>query len=302
MDNTPKRNLLISLIIVSLLGIIAFLGYYAYDLKQQVKKDVAALETKQLQIEKAYAKLDSISKMLDEKIQEITKLGGKVEGLQKIKRQLEREKYELKVSKKIATDRYKKILAKIEEYEAILREKDVEIEKLRVVNEQLSSENQGLKIIKDSLTGQLTVLSGSNESLSQKVKTASVLKTKNITVAAIAENGKIRNDTDYKAKHIHQLQVQFQLDDNKVAEQGQKKIYLKIMDASGTPLTDASSGKFSYAGQEANYTQVQEIKFDNTGQIVTFTFQPINSLVSGKYFVEIYCENYMIGSNTFNVK
>ncbi len=302
MDNTPKRNLLISLIIVSLVGIIAFLGYYAYDLKQQVKKDVAALETKQMQIEKAYAKLDSISKVLDEKIQEITKLGGKVEGLQKIKRQLEREKYELKVSKKIATDRYKKILAKIEEYEAILREKDVEIEKMRVVNEQLSSENQGLKIIKDSLTGQLTVLSGSNESLSQKVKTASVLKTKNIMVAAIAENGKIRTETNYKAKHIQQLQVQFQLDDNKVAEQGQKKLYLKIMDASGTPLTDATSGKFLYAGQEANYTQTQDIQFDNTGQIVTFSFKPTNLLVSGKYFVEIYCENYMIGSTTFNVK
>lgn len=302
MDNTPKRNLLISLIIVSLLGIIAFLGYYAYDLKQQVKKDVAALETKQLQIEKAYAKLDSISKVFDEKIQEISKLGGKVEGLQKIKRQLEREKYELKVSKKIAADRYKKILAKIEEYEALLREKDIEIEKLRVVNEQLSSENQGLKIIKDSLTGQLTVLSGNNESLSQKVKTASVLKTKNIVVAAIAENGKLRTETDYKAKHIHLLQIQFQLDDNKVAEQGQKKIYLKIMDASGMPLTDVNSGKFSYAGQEANYTQVQEIKFDNTRQMLTFTFKPINYLISGKYFVEIYCENYMIGSTTFNVK
>ncbi|MFY7786513.1 MAG: hypothetical protein ACOVQA_01450 [Thermoflexibacteraceae bacterium] len=302
MDNSPKRNLLISLIIVSLLGIIAFLGYYAYDLKQQVKKDVAALETKQLQIEKAYAKLDSISKVLDEKIQEITKLGGKVEGLQKIKRQLEREKYELKVAKKIATDRYKKILAKIEEYEAILREKDVEIEKLRVVNEQLSSENQGLKIIKDSLTGQLTVLSGSNESLSQKVKTASVLKTKNIVVAAIAENGKVRNETDYKAKHIHQLQVQVQLEDNKVAEQGQKKIYLKIMDVSGSPLTDASSGRFSYAGQETNYTQTQEILFNNTGQIITFIFKPTDPVTSGKYFVEIYCENYMIGSTTFNVK
>jgi outer membrane translocation and assembly module TamA len=74
------------------------------------------------------------------------------------------------------------------------------------------------------------------------------------------------------------------------------------MDASGSPLTDASSGKFLYAGQEANYTQLQDIQFDNTGQTITFTFKPTNSLLSGKYFVEIYCENYMIGSTTFSVK
>jgi hypothetical protein len=48
---TKQKAFSLMAIIALLLGIIAFLGYYAYDLKQQVTKDVAALENKQQQVQ-----------------------------------------------------------------------------------------------------------------------------------------------------------------------------------------------------------------------------------------------------------
>lgn len=301
---TKQKTLSLVAIIGVLLGIIAFLGYYAYDLKQQVTKDVAALENKQQQLEKVYAKLDSISKSLDDKIQEIQKLGGKVEGLIKVKKQLEREKYELKLSKKIAADRYAKIKEKILAYETLLKEKDDEILKLRQANELLSSENQGLKQHADSLKGKLTDISGTAESLSQKIKSAAGLKASAILIQAVAENGKVRTESEYKSKHIHVLRINFKIDDNKIAEQGNKKIILKIIDATGNTLTaaDNSSATFSYAGTEMAYSTAKEVSFDNSGKDYSIDFKTATPYQSGRYMVEIYNESLMIGSTSFVIK
>lgn len=301
---TKQKTLSLIAIIGVLLGIIAFLGYYAYDLKQQVTKDVAALENKQQQLEKVYAKLDSISKSLDDKIQEIQKLGGKVEGLIKVKKQLEREKYELKLSKKIAADRYVKIKEKILAYEILLKEKDEEILKLRQVNELLSAENQGLKQHADSLKGKLTDVSGTAESLSQKIKSAAGLKASAMVIQAVAENGKIRTEAEYKSKHIHVLRINFKIDDNKIAEQGNKKIILKIIDATGNTLTaaDGSSATFTYTDKEMAYSTAKEVLFDNSGQSYFLDFKNVNPYQSGRYMVEIYNEGLMIGSTSFVIK
>jgi Tfp pilus assembly protein PilE len=301
---TKQKTLSLIAIIGVLLGIIAFLGYYAYDLKQQVTKDVAALENKQQQLEKVYAKLDSISKSLDDKIQEIQKLGGKVEGLIKVKKQLEREKYELKLSKKIAADRYVKIKEKILAYEILLKEKDEEILKLRQVNELLSAENQGLKQHADSLKGKLTDVSGTAESLSQKIKSAAGLKASAMVIQAVAENGKIRTEAEYKSKHIQVLRLNFKIDDNKIAEQGNKKIILKIIDATGNTLTaaDGSSATFTYTDKEMAYSTTKEVLFDNSGQNYFLDFKSVTPYQSGRYMVEIYNEGLMIGSTSFVIK
>jgi DNA repair exonuclease SbcCD ATPase subunit len=303
-DFTPKRTFSLVAIIAILIAIIAFLGYYAYDLKQQVKVDVAALETKQQQLQRIYTKLDSISKVLDEKILEIQRLGGKVDALQKVKKQVEKEKYELKLSKKIPTDRYQKIIEKIKEYEHLLTEKDVEIQKLKVINEQLNTENSGLKQQADSIKEQLSTVSNTAEDLNKKIKAASILKVSYMLVQAVAENGKIRTEAEYKAKHIDILRITFRFDDNKAAEHGNKRLYLKIIDNIGKVICEESNGggKFTYNQQESLYTVTQETLFDNSHQPFTLDYRKSKPFESGKYLIEIFCEDAMIGQGNFVVK
>ncbi len=291
-------------IIAVLVAIIAFLGYYAYDLKQQVKVDVAALETKQQQLQRVYAKLDSISKVLDEKIAEIQQLGGKVEGLQKIKKQVEKEKYELKLSKKIPTNRYQKIMAKIREYETILDRKDIEIQKLKIANQELSNENTTLKQNADSMHQKLASVHSVTEDLNKKIKVAAILKVNNILVQAIADNGKVRTEQSYKSKHIDILRITFRFDDNKIAEHNIRKLYFKIIDSAGKVIADENngSGKFSYNGQETIYTTAAETLFNNNGQPFTLDYKHTQEYTTGKYLIEIFCEGVMIGSTNFLVK
>ncbi len=305
MSEITKRKAFSLLAIIGvLLGIIAFLGYYAYDLKQQVTKDVAALENKQQQLEKVYTKLDSISKALDEKIQEIQKLGGKVDGLLKVKKQLEKEKYELKLTKKIPADRYAKIKEKIQAYETLLKQKADEIIELRKANELLSSENQDLKQHADSLKNKLSDLSGTAENLSQKIKSAAGLKANSLVLQAIAENGKVRTETEYKSKHLALLRINFKIDDNKIAEKGNRNILIKIIDAQGNTLlaADGSLGKFTYAGTEMPYTISKEVVFDNGGQQYVIDCKTAKPYESGRYMVELYCEGIMIGSGNFVIR
>jgi hypothetical protein len=303
-DFTSTRTLSMAAIIAVLVAIIAFLGYYAYDLKQQVKVDVAALETKQQQLQRVYAKLDSISKVLDEKIAEIQQLGGKVEGLQKIKKQVEKEKYELKLSKKIPTNRYQKIMAKIREYETILDRKDIEIQKLKIANQELSNENTTLKQNADSMHQKLASVHSVTEDLNKKIKVAAILKVNNILVQAIADNGKVRTEQSYKSKHIDILRITFRFDDNKIAEHNIRKLYFKIIDSAGKVIADENngSGKFSYNGQETIYTTAAETLFNNNGQPFTLDYKHTQEYTTGKYLIEIFCEGVMIGSTNFLVK
>ncbi len=303
-DFTPKRTLSLVAIIATLIAIIAFLGYYAYDLKQQVKVDVAALETKQQQLQRIYSKLDSISKALDEKIMEIQRLGGKVEALQKVKKQVEKEKYELKLSKKIPTNRYQKIIQKIREYEHLLTEKDTEIQQLKIVNEQLSSENNDLKQQADSIKEQLSTVSNNAEDLNKKIKAASILKASYLLIQAVAADGKVRTEAEYKSKHLDILRITFRFDDNKAAEHGKRKLYFKIIDNTGKVICEENNGggKFTYNQQENLYTTAQETTFNNNHLPFTLDYRKEKPFEAGKYLIEIFCDETMIGHSNFVIK
>lgn len=303
-ESNVTRTLSMAAIIAVLVTIIAFLGYYAYDLKQQVKVDVAALETKQQQLQRIYTKLDSISKVLDEKIQEIQRLGGKVDALQKIKKQVEKEKYELKLSKKIPTNRYQKIIAKIKEYEDLLDKKDIEIQKLKIANDELSLENNSLKQHTDSIKEKLSSVSTVAEDLSNKIKAASILKATYLLVQAVDENGKVRTESAYKSKHVDILRVIFRFDDNKAAEHGKRRLYFKIIDNSGKVIEEASngSGKFTYKEQQESYTISQETLFNNNGQSFTLDYRKDKPYESGTYLIEIFCDGVLIGNTNFTIK
>jgi archaellum component FlaC len=304
MDFIPKRTLSLGAIITALVSVIAFLGYYAYDLKQQVKADVAALETKQQQLQRVYTKLDSISNVLEEKILKIKQLGGKVDGLEKIKKQLEKEKYELKLAKKIPNSKYQKIIAKIHEYELMLVEKDNEIVKLRELNEQLANENNGLKQQTDSMQSQIETAKSNVEDLDKKIKAAAILKVTYILVQAVDVNNKVRAEAEYKSKHIDILRFTFRFDDNKIAEHGKRKLYFKIINPQGVVIDEpkGGGGTFTENGQEYNYTASQETLFNNNGQPFIMDYQRGKPFESGQYLVEIFCDGAKIGQTNFVVK
>jgi len=300
-----KRTLLIVIIAV-LLASNFVLIYLNYIKSKEVKDQTATIITKDNDIKVATSRLDSISKELDSKIEETKQLGGDVESLKQLKTQLEADKASLIRDKQTSSFSLQKYQDKIKVYESMLEKNDEEIKKLKGVNEELLSENTGLKTKQNVLSDSIVGISKEKQDLQDKVTIASALKTENISVYAISEKGKERDDKDneFKSKRVDKIRITCQLAENKIAKIEGKNIYLRIVEPDGVTFSDPLSGGGSMTvnGKEMPYTTKQDILFDNTKQKITFVFKKGSPYKIGKHKVQLYSEGFEIGSGSFIIK
>jgi myosin heavy subunit len=302
--NTPapaqKKSNKSAIFIVVLLIIIAIQSvkiYLDYNEKVEVKEQLVSRET---ELAGTMQQLRDVKTELDQKILDIQKLGGDVKDLQKAKAEVEKE---LRRSTQRSTKAMNELKAKLEGYEELLKVKDQEIEKLKTVNKELFSENKNLKTKQNKLSDSINVLSKNKEELSSKVALASQLKAENISVKGVSSKGKER-DSPFKNRQLQKVKVEFNLADNKVAPIEGKKILIRVVDENGQVIFDVAkgSGTFLVGGKEEFYTAAQEILFDNTKQKLVFTYEKGSEYAEGNYQIEIFADNYKIGSVPFSVK
>lgn len=295
-----KRTLLI-IAVVALLLINAVKFYLDY-LSSKKKDNLLAQKERELQI--TYQRIDSISKELELKLFETKKLGGNIDSLIVIQIQLEKDKKLLQGSYEDLKEKYSDITDRLEGYTTLLQHQDEEIERLKKVNALLLTENTGLKTEKVKLSDSIVQLKQTEKKLIEKIEIASALKAENITINALNERGKERDGGVYKAKHIDQLKITFNLAENNVTKIEGKDIYIVIRDQRGEPFYDINtgSGTFIYQNKEIFYTSKQNILFDNTKQVLTFLYKKGNDYTSGTYTIDIYADGDKIGTSSFVVK
>lgn len=302
-----KTLLWAALAVLALLNLV--LVYFIYHEKQEnkVKDEIITAKTEEVLFTKT--KLDSISAELDTKIAEIQQLGGSVDSLLELKKQLEKDKQDLKNVNNFSAANFNK---KIKSYENILSQKDTEIANLReelgIVtnkNQELSQQVSGLESEKQQLNDSVVNYSAQNRELAEKVTLASALRTEELSINAVSSKGKEREGGKYKAKRIDKLKVSFKLGENAVAKQNEKDIYLRILDPEGAVLSDMAtgSGAFTHNGKEMIYSSKQTINFTNSRQSVDIFYGRGGiPMKDGKYSIEVYSEGFKIGQGDFTVK
>ncbi|SEI72274.1 hypothetical protein SAMN04487995_1878 [Dyadobacter koreensis] len=302
-----KTLLWAALAVLALLNLV--LVYFIYHEKQEnkVKDDIITAKTEEVLFTKT--KLDSISAELDTKIAEIQKLGGSVDSLIELKKQLEKDKQDLKNVNNFSAANFEK---KIKSYEQVLSQKDTELANLReelgIVtnkNQELSQQVSGLESERQQLNDSVINYSAQNRELAEKVTLASALRTEELAINAVSSKGKEREGGKYKSKRIDKLKVSFKLGENAVAKQNEKDIFLRILDPEGAVLSDMAtgSGAFTYNGKEMIYSSKQTINFTNTRQAVDIYYGRGGiPMKDGKYSIEVYSEGFKIGQGDFTVK
>ncbi|HEV8514625.1 MAG TPA: chromosome segregation protein SMC [Cyclobacteriaceae bacterium] len=296
----PKKGNRSAIFIALLLVIILVQSvkiYLDYQEKVEVKEQLATTEE---DLAGTMQKLTDIQAELNQKITEIEKLGGDVKELQKAKAEVE---LELKRNNKRSAKALQELKDRVEGYEELLKLKDQEIEKLKNVNTQLFSENKTLKTKQNKLSDSIVNLSKNKDELANKVAIASQLKAENISIKAVNNKGKER-DSPFKNRQLQKLKVDFNLAENKVAPIEGKKIIIRIIDENNQVIFDVAkgSGTFIFNGKEEFYTAAQEILFDNTKQKLSYLYEKGSEYAAGKYVVEIFTDNYKIGSGQFEIK
>lgn len=315
-ERSPNNQNTLKIGIVVLLGALGLLGYLYYGSINQSSELQKMLSGKLDELSTTKIKLDSISNNLDEKIAEVTALGGSVVELEKIKAQLDRDKKNLRHDLSNAGFSAKKYESKITEYEKFLSEKDVELQTLRNQNKELAvqyqavqeekqkvvSQNTSLAFSKDSLTQKVSEVSSDNDDLRKKVTIAAALKAVHVQVAALNLKGKERTG-EVKNKNIDQLKVSFILPSNPLTETNNKEVFLRITDPQGAVLNDMSKGGvLNYAKQEIGYSLKQNVPYTNNDQRVDMFYKKEIAFKTGEYKIELYAEGLKIGSGVFTVK
>lgn len=299
-SSAPKKNnkAAVAIALLSIIIIIQSVKIYLdYKEKSTIREEKAYVEE---ELGTTMQRLNEIRTELDTKIQEIQKLGGDVEELKKAKAEVDAE---LKSVRKRNDKAIRELKDRVEGYEELLKLKDEEIEKLKVVNKELYSENRNLKTKQNVLSDSINKLAQNKTELANKVAIASQLKAENVGVLAVNDRGKER-ESPFRNRQVEKLKVEFNIAENKVAPIEGKKILIRVSDENGKPIFDVArgSGTFILDGKEEFYTAAQEILFDNTRQKLTFFYEKGSEYIPGTYTVDIFTDGYKMGTTTFVVK
>ena len=295
-----NKKFLIGIIVLLLVlnGVTLFLYYQD---RQELGTELQASTS---ELEETRNKLESISNELDLKIEEIQKLGGDVDTLRQIRETLEQEKEQLMNAREVDRSRIAQINARVEGYRQLLLKKDEEIAHLQALNNELMDQNTSLKQEKNQLNKSLTAVAQETQELKETVEVASRLKAENIRVIGLNSRDRGKERDQYRNNQIEKLQVQFNIAKNDVAPIGGRSIMLRVIEPDGDVIFDVAkgSGTFMLNGKEEFYTSQHEILFDNTMQEISFLYEKGSDYVEGKHKIEIYADNYVIGTADFVVK
>ncbi|MEQ9426767.1 MAG: chromosome segregation protein SMC [Cyclobacteriaceae bacterium] len=291
-----KTNYLAIILGVALvsLGVILYLNYQE---KVKVESELALTDA---ELEQAYFQLDSIGDELNERILTISQLGGDIDSLVAVKKQLETEKEQIRnrTNKEIGA-----LKSRVEGYRELLVAKDEEIEKLRAINDVLVTENTELKTQANELNQNIRNLSETKSELEQKVAVAGQLEIEDMKIVAINSRGKERED-DFKNRHIDKLRIEFAVSENQVAEIESKDIMVRVIAPDGNVLFDVArgSGSFVFEGREMFFTAKQEILYDRSRQKMSFLYNKGSDYVTGLHKIEVYTDDYLMGQGSFTVR
>ena len=274
-------------------------------------------------VENAQVKLDSVAEQLNLRLVQIKKLGGKVSELETAKAQIVGDQ------KRLSDINPAEFQKKLSYYLHLLGQKDAEIKKLKkenvvliLRNDSLSREAQILKVglvniqkaLADSsktfdlkeraLSEKSRVLEVMNKELTEKVTAAAALRAEGVNVYAISSRGKESSVNNQKAKKVDKIRVMFHLQENTFANKEIKTVFLRIIEPTGTTISDYNlgSGTFDFKGRELTFTSRQRIFYENNHQSVEFIHSRQNGFKPGKHEIELYAEGYLIGLGTFEVR
>jgi cell division protein ZapB len=273
---------------------------YFFMQNKSLKEEV---EDTQFELNAAVLQLDSIGSELDKKILEIQKLGGDIDTLLIVKAELEQEKRNLLTTNQTNKRSIAELKEKVNGYQELLILKDKEIKQLKQQNEVLLTENTTLKVEKNQLYDSISSISETRNQLSEKVAIASQLKIEGMRIFAVNESGKER-EGEFRNRHITNLRIEFDVAENKVAEIKGKNLLIRMIAPQTGVLFDVTrgSGTFNFEGREMFYTVKKEILYDRTRQKVSVLYDRGSEYDFGKYTVEVYTDEYLMGSGSFVVK
>lgn len=313
-NNSQQRLIAIaSVIVVALLGVAIFLLVSNINKGKALEEKAAALEQSAMladslenQYNDAIIELDNLkgdneelNAIIEQQKSELAEQKSKINGLIRSRKDLDRARAEIK-----------NLTAQVEEYIAQvnqLKDENAELtDQNLMLSEDLSQQkmqNEELQTAKAALVSEKQQLQTEKTYLSDKVTFASVIKTEAFAIEGykLRDNGK-KSRKRY-AKNVDQVEVCFNMAENKVANPGMETFYVRIVNPVGeTVAAEQRTIVNKDTGSEILYTEMLEQEYDNEAEKVCFNWVDPNGFQQGTYEVELYNKGFLAGKSSFRLK
>lgn len=168
------------------------------------------------------------------------------------------------------------------------------LEEIAERNEKLLIEQENLQRANEEKQNELRLLAERNQLLNEQLKSAAILKTSRIDVAAIRERSRNREDLTNRARRTDKLRISFSIVDNPLAEEGELPIYMRVIDPTGN-LSTAQSQVFHLEDNPMQYTAKTSINFTNRGESYNIDWIDPDQFKKGIYTILLYTDQSTMG-------
>lgn len=294
MEENKKSNNKLIIIVLAVLLVLS-LGYTFYNSSEH-KKLTDAIETEKSEIE---LELDNMIVKYEEAIGENTSMADELV--------IERDKIialrdsvkDLKAVNYSLISRYRKQIDKLEASNKELFTMNAELsQKNKILTQGLDSANVVIstqRAINDTLAVQ-------NLDLSEKVAIGSILKVNTVQVLAMRErnNGKLVGTE--KSRNTDAFRINFTVADNKIAESGEREVYIQIIDPKANVIGNAGELVLVDGTTEVYSDRTIIDYLNNDISIISLVEVNRDAIEAGVYTVNIYIDDLLSGSNNITLK
>lgn len=286
---SKDRVLIIFLIVVSVLGWVVF-GYQYYSKNKITKALLSQKESLTVELTNLsndYQNIKTSNVGLQDSI--AVQQDKIIETLHEVKR--------LKSENASLIFKYQNELATMRN---IMKSYIRQIDELNQKNIKLLAENKKVKNRNNRLNKQFRQEKKKNSNLDKKLKEASMLSLLN----ARAYGVKKRNKITEKAADTKAIMVDFTLPANSVAKKGERTLYIRITMPDKMILAQSDKDLFKFNGEEISYSGKKVIDYDGkVNKVRMFWTNPTKiELTPGEYLVDIFTDDYELGSTSFVLK
>lgn len=142
-----------------------------------------------------------------------------------------------------------------------------------------------------------------NKELIETVQLGSKLQTANISAVAIRIKGSGKQSETTRASRTNMIKVCFTIIENKIAESGNKFIYIRVVSPDRKVLKlDKSSFITDNNESKIEISAKREINYQNENTDVCIYHEVLEELEKGEYQVEVYADKHKIGTSSFALR
>tara|TARA_B100000513_G_scaffold187411_2_gene109831 strand:+ start:704 stop:1666 length:963 start_codon:yes stop_codon:yes gene_type:complete len=142
-----------------------------------------------------------------------------------------------------------------------------------------------------------------NEALQKQVAIGAVLQINNVLSSGIRIRSSGAQSETTRASKTNMIKTCFSIIENKLAQAGDKEIYIRILDSEGnllnspTPLTIINQQK-----EELKMSSKRTINYQNQNTDLCIFYEIENNIPAGNYIVEVYAEGFLIGETSIALR